>query len=126
MWRQPSALIPFPESKFGIAVKKCVKVDITVFQPCSILLSFFSMFQYFVQDCRQSSTFKLYHPPGIKLLIRLKVGLNHFREDKFKHNFQILDLLCSCGNSRVFHSLLSPLRKLYVSNTDHFEQNTFY
>ena len=35
---------------------------------------------------------------GIKLLTRLRVGLSHLREHKFRHNFQdSLDPFCNCG-----------------------------
>ena len=38
-------------------------------------------------------------PKGIKLLTRLRLGLSHLREHKFKHNFQdCLNPLCLCGN----------------------------
>ena len=36
----------------------------------------------------QNSTFKVYNPLGIKFLTRLRIGLNHLNEHKFKHNFQ--------------------------------------
>ena len=36
---------------------------------------------------------------GIKLLTRLRLGLSHLCEQKFKHNFQdCLNLFCLCGN----------------------------
>ena len=35
---------------------------------------------------------------GLKLLTRLRVGLSHLREHKFKHNFQdTLNPLCPCS-----------------------------
>ena len=35
---------------------------------------------------------------GIKLLTRLRVGLSHLREHKFRHNFQdAINPLCSCS-----------------------------
>ena len=35
---------------------------------------------------------------GIKLVIRLRLGLSHLREHKFKHSFQdTLNPLCNCG-----------------------------
>ena len=45
-----------------------------------------------------NSTFNVHNPHGIKLLIRLRVGLGHLREHKFRHNFQdSLDPFCNCG-----------------------------
>ena len=36
---------------------------------------------------------------GIKVLTRLRLGLSHLHEHKFKHNFQdCLNPLCLCGN----------------------------
>ena len=35
---------------------------------------------------------------GIKLITRLRLGLSHLQEDKFKHNFQdTVNPLCSCS-----------------------------
>ena len=45
-----------------------------------------------------NSTFNVHNPRGIKLLTRLRVGLSHLREHKFRHNFQgSLDPFCNCG-----------------------------
>ena len=43
------------------------------------------------------SVFNLHNPNGIKHLTRLRLGLSHLREHKFKHNFQdSINPLCSC------------------------------
>ena len=35
---------------------------------------------------------------GIRLITRLRVGMGHLREHRFKHNFQdCLNPICSCG-----------------------------
>ena len=45
-----------------------------------------------------NSTFTGHNPHGIEPLIRLRVGLSHLRENKFRHNFQdSLDPFCNCG-----------------------------
>ena len=45
-----------------------------------------------------NSIFKIDSPEGIKLLTRLRVGLSHLRDHKFKYNFQdTLNPLCNCG-----------------------------
>ena len=45
-----------------------------------------------------NSTFNVHNPHGIKLLTRLRVGLSHLREHKFRHNFQdSLHPFCNCG-----------------------------
>ena len=45
----------------------------------------------------------------IKFLTRLRLGLSHLREHKFKHNFQdTLNPICSCGKDTetTYHFLL--------------------
>ena len=43
--------------------------------------------------------FQCHNPKGIKLVTRLRLGLSHLREHKFKHSFQdTLNPLCSCGH----------------------------
>ena len=42
--------------------------------------------------------FQCHNPKGIKLVTRLRLGLSHLREHKFKHSFQdTLNPLCICG-----------------------------
>ena len=54
-----------------------------------------------------NSVFNVFDPTGLKLLTRLRVGMSHLREHKFKHNFQdTLNPLCSCS--------------LEVESTSHF------
>ena len=56
-----------------------------------------------------NSTFNVHNPHGIKLLTRLRVGLSHLREHKFRHNFQdSLDPFCNCGRhiETTIHFLL--------------------
>ena len=49
---------------------------------------------------RRNSTFKLHNPLGIKLHTRVRVNLNHLKEQKLKYNFKdSADHFCSCGNS---------------------------
>ena len=46
-----------------------------------------------------SSVFNCHNLRGVKLLTRLRLGLSHLREHKFKHGFQdTIKLICSCGN----------------------------
>ena len=45
-----------------------------------------------------NSTFNVHNHYGIKLLTRLRVGLSHLHEHKFRHSFQdSLDPFCNCG-----------------------------
>ena len=83
-----------------------------------------------------NSVFSVSNIYGIKLLVRLRVGLNHLREHKFRYNFQdTINLLCSCSleiesTSHFFlrcqnfitprTNLMNELRKLYsnIPNLD--------
>ena len=54
--------------------------------------------KYYERDCG-STVFNCYNPKGVKLLNKLRLGLSHLRERKFKHSFQdSLNPICSCGN----------------------------
>ena len=45
-----------------------------------------------------NSFFNCHNPKGIKFITRLRLGLNHLREHKFKHSFQdSLNPFCSCS-----------------------------
>ena len=45
-----------------------------------------------------NSVFECHNPKGVKFLTRLRLGLSHLREHKFKHSFQdSLNPLCKCG-----------------------------
>ena len=45
-----------------------------------------------------SSIYNINNAVGIKLRTRLRLGFNHLRENKFKHNFRdTLNSLCSCS-----------------------------
>ena len=42
--------------------------------------------------------FNSHNPKRIKFIARLRLGLSHLREHKFKHNFQdSLNPFCNCG-----------------------------
>ena len=47
-----------------------------------------------------NSVFRCHNPKGIKLLTRLRLGLSHLREPKFRHGFlDSLNPICSCGQN---------------------------
>ena len=49
-----------------------------------------------------NSAFNCHNPKGIKIPSRLRLGLSHLREHKFKHSFQdSLNPFCSCGKVEV-------------------------
>ena len=46
----------------------------------------------------QNSVYNIHDPVEIKYLTRLRLGLSHLNEHKFRHNFQdCLNPLCSCS-----------------------------
>ena len=56
-----------------------------------------------------NSIWNCHSPNGIKLIIRLRIGLGHLREHKFRYNFQdTLYPICSRGDNieASIHSLL--------------------
>ena len=58
----------------------------------------------------ESSIFGRHNLKRVRLLTRLRLGLSHLREHKFKHSFQhTLNPLCSCGKEveTDFQELLS-------------------
>ena len=47
-----------------------------------------------------NSVFRCHNLKGIRLLTRLRLGLRHLREHKFKHGFlDSLNPICSCGQN---------------------------
>ena len=51
----------------------------------------------FIRPC-PNSLFNCHNPKGIKFIARLRLGLSHLREHRFKHSFQdSLNPFCSCG-----------------------------
>ena len=53
----------------------------------------------FIRPCA-NSIFDIHNPLGIKLLTRLRLGLSHLHEHKFRHCFQdTLNPLCECGKN---------------------------
>ena len=61
------------------------------------LISFKSKVLKFIRPS-ENSVFLCNNPKGIQLLTRLRPGLSHLRDHKFKHNFQdTLNPICNCG-----------------------------
>ena len=46
----------------------------------------------------QTNIYNIFDPKGLKFLTRLRLGLSHLNEHRFRHNFQdCLNPLCSCS-----------------------------
>ena len=72
------------------------KLDLDIRNSVS-LISFKSKVLKFIRPS-ENSIFFCNNPKGIQLLTRLRLGLRHLREHKFKHNFQDnLNPICNCG-----------------------------
>ena len=87
----------FRNSFFPSAVIESNKLDLNI--PNSESLNVFK--NSLLKFIRPSgnSVFNCHNPRGVKLLTRLRLGLSHLREHKFKHGFQdSLNPICSCGN----------------------------
>ena len=80
-----------------------------------------------------NSVFNCHNPRGVKLLTRLRLGLSHLREHKFKHGFQdSLNPICSCGNDieTLAHFLLhcphySNERSTFLNTIRNINRNIF-
>ena len=58
--------------------------------------SFFGLLEFI--RTLPNSIFDIYNPYGIKLLTRLRLGLSHLNEHKFKHGFNdTINPICICG-----------------------------
>ena len=86
----------FKYSFFPYAIVECNKLDVTVRNAKSFLI--FKNLLLKIGRPIQNSIFKIHDPLGIKLLTRLRLGLSHLNEHRFRHNFQdCLNPLCSCS-----------------------------
>ena len=77
-------------------------------------------------------TFSCRNPIGIKLITRLRLGLTHLRDHKFKHNFlDYLNPICCCGQdieTTVHYYLLhcpffSDERSIFFNNIRSIDEN---
>ena len=65
-----------------------------------------------------NSIFNCHNPKGVKLLTRLRLGLSHLREHKFKQSFQdSLNSICSCGTDE---GILMLMRGIDVETTTYY------
>ena len=76
-------------------------------------------------------TFNCRNPIGIKLITRLRLGLSHLRDHKFKHNFlDCLNPICCCGQdieTTVHYLLHCPIfsdeRSIFFNNIRRIDEN---
>ena len=56
-----------------------------------------------------NSIYNIHNPLGIKYLTRLRIGLGHLKEHKFRRSFQdSIDLICSCVSGMEKTTHFSP------------------
>ena len=76
-------------------------------------------------------TFNCHNPIRIKLITRLRLGLSHLRDHKFKHNFlDCLNPICCCGEdieTTVHYLLHCPIfsdeRSIFFNNIRSIDEN---
>ena len=86
----------FKYSFFPYTIVEWNKLDVTLRNAKLLLIFKNSLLK--VGRPIQNSIFKIHDPLGIKFLTRLRLGLSHLNEHRFRQNFQdCLNPLCSCS-----------------------------
>ena len=86
----------FKNSFFPSAITEWNKLDLNIRNSAS-LNTFKKKLLNFIRPCA-NSIFDIHNPLGIKLSTRLRLGLSHLHEHKFRHCFRdTLNPLCECG-----------------------------
>ena len=81
---------------FSYTIVEWNKLDITLRNPKLHLIFTNSLLK--IGRPIQNSIFKIHDLFGIKFLTRLRLGLSHVNEHRFRHNFwDCLNPLCSCS-----------------------------
>ena len=88
----------FKNSFFPSTISEWNNLDCTIRNSGSLSIFKKSLLN-FIGPCA-NSIFNIHNPNKIKLLIRLRLGLSHLCDHKFRHCFQDnLNPLCDCGNN---------------------------
>ena len=86
----------FRNSFFPSTITEWNKLDHDIRDSDSLNVFKFSFFKFI--RTLASSAFEINNPYGSKLLTRLRLGLSHLRNHKFRHNFQdCFNPICICG-----------------------------
>ena len=86
----------FKNSFFPSAITEWNKIDLNI-RNSATLKTFKKKLLIFIQPCA-NSIFDIHNLLEIKLLTRLRLGLSHLHEHKFRHCFQdTLNPLCECS-----------------------------
>ena len=130
----------FGNSFFSSTITERNKLDFNIRNSAS-LNTFKKKLLNFIGPCA-NSIFDIHNPLGIKLLARLRLGLSHLHEHKFRPCFQdTLNRFCECGkdiestmhfffhctNFRIpKHTLFQKIRNIDDSISSQIETQLFY
>ena len=104
----------FKNSFFPFTVIEWNKIDKNIPKSESLNIFIKSILKFIRPS--QDRVYNCHNAKGIKLLTRLRVGLSHLCEHKFKHSFQdTLNPICNCGKDieTTSHYLLHCLDCLH-------------
>ena len=121
----------FPNPFFLSAVIEWNKLDLNICNSENLNVFKNSLLKFIRTS--GNSVFNCHNPRGVKLLTRLRLGLSHLQEHKFKHGFQdSLNPICSCGNDveTLAHFLLyrphySHERSTFLNTTRNINRHIF-
>ena len=86
----------FKYSYFPATIMEWKKLDVTLRKSES--LPYFRNALLNIGRPTAKPIYNIHNPIGLKLLTRLRLGLSHLNEHKFKHNFQdCINPLCTCS-----------------------------
>ena len=111
-WDEKLPIITFPNKLSKIFFPSCSfywkQLDPNI-QNSSLLQVFKRALLNFIRP-KSTNVYQIQHPRGLKLLTRLRFGLSHLPEHKFRHNINdTIDPFCLCGTNSLEtseHSLL--------------------
>ena len=91
----PSRTKTFKNTYFPFCINEWNNLDIKVRNAKS--LNIFK--KMIVSENKEKSIFSIYDPLGVKLITRLRLGLSHLNEHKFRHCFNDgVNAICACGH----------------------------
>ena len=105
----------FKSSFFPSTLNDWFKLDVSIRNSETIMVFQKHLLSYIRPI--QSNVYNIFDPIGLKFITRLRLGLSHLNEHKFRHNFQdCINPLCSCS--------LEPEDNIhYLLHCHHFTQH---
>ena len=95
-WKRAGETCPLPPLVTRLTIEAWYSLDLSITNSNS--LEFFkSKLLAFIRP-GQRSIYNVFNPQGLKFLTRLRLGLSHLNEHRFRHNFKdCINPLCSCS-----------------------------